>query len=165
MKKYILVSAMLIALAMVSCKENPYMPSPGDNDKNSDTIPILKADTNGIVVSVDSALAICKSLANGGVTAERYKISGIASSIGQCKSKSFPNAIDFQLTVNQKDYLECFACNNINNYPFRNMSNLPGDGTELTVIGTLKNFSGKAEMENCFIVRIDKLVAPTTDTK
>ena len=66
MKQFIFITTVLAAMVLFGCKENPYMPSPGENNKQIlDTMPILKADTNGIIVSVDSAYAIglsCKTM-------------------------------------------------------------------------------------------------------
>ncbi len=162
MKKYILVSAMLIALAMVSCKENPYMPSPGDNDKNSDTIPVLKADTNGIVVSVDSAYAIGMKQANDVPTGEVYKITAYISSIKTDITtipKKYTN-INFSIQDGGKNQLNCQFTNYINNYPFRSQSQVPTVGSKVTVLGALSKYDGTPQMKNGFIMRVDSLAAP-----
>lgn len=162
MKKYILVSAMLIALAMVSCKENPYMPSPGDNDKNSDTIPVLKADTNGIVVSVDSAYAIGMKQANDVPTSETYKITAVITSIETTITdipKKYTN-INFFIQDDGKNQLKCQYTNYINNYPFRSQSQVPTVGSKVTVVGPLSKYNGTPQMKNGYIMRVDSLAAP-----
>jgi hypothetical protein len=77
MKKDFFILTLLMASMMFSCVEPAYINGPGDNSHNLDTIPITIPDTNGIVISVDSAIAICKSLPADAVTGELYKISGI----------------------------------------------------------------------------------------
>ena len=49
-KKYIFITTVLVALAMMSCGERPYINAPGDNSFNNDSIPVLIPDTEGIVI-------------------------------------------------------------------------------------------------------------------
>ena len=157
MKRSILFLAAVVALVLFGCKESPYINAPGDNSFNSDSVPVLKADTNGIVVSVDSAIAICHALVKDGETAERYKISGELTSI-KTDTALVPGTytnIDFTLSDNGGN-ITCFRSNYLNNYPFRSHSEIPAIGTKLTVTGTLCNYNGTTpEVKNCFIVRID----------
>ena len=160
MKKSISVLAALVAIVLFGCKENPYITSPGDNSKNYDSIPVYKADTNGIVVSVDSAVAICHALRRDAETAERYKISGQITAIKTDLSKvpgTYTN-IDFTLS-SPTENITCFRTNYLNNYPFSNSKDMPREGSKVTVIGNLVNYNGNTpEVKNCFIVRVDSLV-------
>ena len=159
MKKYFFISAMLVAMVMFSCKENPYMPSPGDNDKQiSDTLPILKADTNGIVVSVDSAYAIGASLPQNDVpTAETYKITATISSI-ETNLDDIPRKytnVNFYISDGGKQSLKCQYTNYLNNYPFRSKDQVPAVGSKVTVVGPLSKYNGSPQMKNGYIMRVD----------
>jgi hypothetical protein len=159
MRKSILVLTAAVALVVISCKENPYINAPGDNSYNYDSIPVLKADTDGIVIGIDSAVAICNALAKDEETSERYKLSGTISSIKTDLTK-VPNTytnIDFMLT-DKKGTITCFRTNYLNNYPFRSRSEMPPVGSKVTVVGNLVNYSGTTpEIKNSFILRIDSL--------
>lgn len=166
MKKYIFITTVLVALAMISCGEPSYINPPGDNSLNGDTIPILIPDTEGIEISVDSALKICKSMAYNIKTAELYKLTGVVSKNTTTPTsvpKSYKN-INFDLT-DGTGTISCYYINNINNLPFQKHSDVPRVGSKLTVIGVLtyyqsKSGSVKEELTDGFIVRIDSMVAP-----
>lgn len=165
MKKSIFVLTAVAALFMVSCKENPYIDGPGTNDPRiPDTIPVVVPDTNGIEISVDSAIAICKSLAADAVTTELYKISGVLTrnSTNPDDVPSKYTNINFDLSDNGgKTKIACYYTNNLNNVPFRRTTQVPLVGSKLTVLGQLTNYKGTTpEMKNGFIVRIDSMVAP-----
>jgi hypothetical protein len=156
-KKYIFVTTMLIALVMVCCKESPYINPPGDNTKNYDSIPVLKADTNGIVVTLTEANAIGQKLSSGASTAEQYKVTGTISNIltnlDDVPSK-YSN-VNFDITDGSAT-LRCQYTNYINNYPFRSKAQVPEVGAKVTVVGPLSNYNGSPQMKNGFIVRVDK---------
>ena len=170
MKKYIFISTMLVALAMISCNETPYINNPGDNSKNVDTIPILVPDTNGIEISIDSAIALCKSLAVNAETGELYKLTGVITknTTNPMNVPSQYDNINFDLSdsIAGKSSLACYYTNNFYNRPFRKNSDVPRVGSKVTVIGvlTLYQKSGTTtttpELKNGFIVRIDSMVAP-----
>ena len=162
MKKYILMS-LLVALALIGCKEKPLIDPPGENAHNIDSIPVTVPDTSGIVISVDSAIAICKGLANDQVTAERYKISGVvlANTTSPDDVPSKYTNISFTMTaIGGTNALTCFRLNNVNNRPFRKTTDVPLTKSKLTVLGVLTNYNGTAELKDGFIVRIDSMVAP-----
>jgi len=170
MKKYIFITAMLAAMAMISCNERPYIDAPGAEGHDVDTIPILIADTNGIEISIDSAIAICKSLAVNAETGELYKLSGVITK-NTTNPMNVPTTYDninFDLADGiGKTALACFYTNNLNNQPFRKGSVVPRVGSKVTVIGVLtlyqkagSTYAPTPELKNGFIVRIDSLVAP-----
>ncbi len=171
MKKYIFISTMLVALAMISCNETPYINNPGDNSQNVDTIPILVPDTNGIEISIDSAIALCKSLAVNAETGELYKLTGVITknTTNPMNVPSQYDNINFDLSdsIAGKSSIACYYTNNLYNRPFRKNADVPRVGSKVTVIGVLtlyqKAGSSNAptpELKNGFIVRIDSMVAP-----
>lgn len=168
MKKYIFITAISVALVMMSCGERPFINQPGDNSFNNETIPVLIPDTNGIEIPIDSALAICKSLAINAETGEMYKLSGVISK-NTTNPMNVPvsyDNINFDLT-DSTGTISCYYTNNLLNKPFRKNSEVPRVGSKVTVIGVL-TFYQKAgstnpptpELKNGFIVRIDSMVAP-----
>lgn len=163
MKKYILIPTMLLTLVMFSCKEKAYIDPPGENAYNIDSIPVVVPDTSGIEISVDSAVAICKALEKDQVTSERYKISGVvvANTTSPDDIPGKYTNISFRMTaVGGTQQLTCFRLNNINNRPFRKMTDVPLVGSKLTVLGVLTNYNGTAELKDGFIVRIDSMIRP-----
>ena len=163
MRKCIFMLAAVLAVVMFSCKENPYIDDPGESGKIDTTISILIPDTDGIVISVDSAIAICKSLSSGALTAEKYKITGYVTAVTTSASNvpvPYTN-INFRIaaTAGGTNQLTCYYTNYINNLPFRTSADIPAVGTKLTVMGPLMNYSGTPEVQNGFIVRIDEVPA------
>lgn len=165
--KSILIFAVAIALAMVSCNERPYINAPGDNSFNVDSIPILIPDTNGIEISIDSALAICKSMAVNAETGELYKLSGVISK-NTTNPMSVPlsyDNINFDLT-DSTGTISCYYTNNLLNKPFRKNSEVPRVGSKVTVIGVLTLYQKAGtttttpELKNSYLVRIDSMVSP-----
>lgn len=167
-KKYIFIATMLIALVMISCGERPYINQPGDNTFNNETIPVLIPDTEGIEISIDSALTICKSMAVNAKTGELYKLSGVVSK-NTTNPMNVPGSytnINFDLT-DSTGTIACYYINNINNLPFRKNSQVPRVGSKVTVIGVLTYYqkSGSTnppvpELTDGYLVRIDSMVAP-----
>ncbi|MBQ9603215.1 MAG: OB-fold nucleic acid binding domain-containing protein [Paludibacteraceae bacterium] len=167
-KKYIIIATMLIALVMISCGERPYINQPGDNTFNNETIPILIPDTEGIEISIDSALTICKSMAVNAKTGELYKLSGVVSK-NTTNPMNVPGSytnINFDLSDGTGS-IACYYINNINNLPFRKNSQVPRVGSKVTVIGVLTYYqkSGSTnppvpELTDGYLVRIDSMVAP-----
>ena len=158
MKRSIFILTAVVAVVFFSCKENPYMPSPGDNsDRISDTVPILVADTNGIIVSVDSAYAIGASLTQNDVpTADMYKITATISSI-ETNPEDIPRKytnIHFYINDGGKQSLKCQCTNYINNYPFRSKTQVPAVGSKVTVVGPLSKYNGNPQMKNGYIMRV-----------
>ena len=164
MKKNLFMTFALVALVMMSCKENSNINAPGDNGYNYDSIPVLVPDTDGIEISVDSAIAICKALGANQVTAERYKLSGVltANSTSPDDVPSKYTNINFKLSDNgNKTSISCYYINNINNVKFRKGTDVPLVGSKLTVLGSLTNYKGTTpELKDGFIVRIDSMVRP-----
>ena len=156
MKKYIFISAVLVALAMISCNESPYINPPGDNSKNNDSIPVFVADTNGIEISVDSAYAIGSKLSNDASTTEVYKIVGTISSI-QTNLDDVPSKysnVNFDIKDDGTKTLRCQYTNYINNMPFKKKSQMPAVGSKIVVLGPLSKYNGSPQMKEGFIVRI-----------
>lgn len=86
-----LVFTLLSAAALlVACTEDPYMPSPGDNTHNQDSIyvapdtPIpdsIKDLLPAEAINVHEAVKIGKALGNGGTTKEKYYVYGWVTSL------------------------------------------------------------------------------------
>ena len=163
MKKSILALVAFVALVLVGCNESPYMPVPGDNRFNLDSIPVSLPDTNGIEISVDSAIASCKALAPSVETMEYYKLTGVVTKNTTSPIQvpgSYKN-INFNLSDNgNKTSIACYTTNNLYNRQFYRSSDVPRVGSKLTVLGALTNYNGTPEMTKGFIVRIDSMVAP-----
>lgn len=165
MKKSILILAAMVAMVMVGCKENPYMQSPGSTEGVPGTMPVTVPDTNGIEISIDSAIAICKSLPADVATAEIYKLSGVVT-VNSTNPDDVPTKyknINFKMSDNGgKTSISCYYINNINNKKFTKMTDVPLVGSKLTVQGQLINYKGNTpELKDGFIVRIDSMVRPT----
>ena len=160
MKKSLLIASAVVAAVLFGCKEDPYINAPGDNSKNYDTIPILQADTNGIIISVDSALSIGAGLVNDQLTPESYKISGtianIVTNLNDIPGKYTNVNFDLKDDSSEKT-LRCQYTNNINNYPFRSNAEVPRAGSKVTVMGPMSKYNGTPQMKNGFIVRVDSL--------
>ena len=140
-------------MMMVSCKEDAYINAPGDNSMNYDSIPVFKADTNGIEIDVDGAYEIGSKLANGASTAETYKITATITSVDDANIATYHN-VHFYVSDGGKKSLQLRSTNYINNYPFRNKSQVPAVGSKITVVGPLSNYNGSPQMKNGFIVRV-----------
>lgn len=153
-----------VAMVMVGCKESPYIPNPGTTENVPDTMPVTIPDTSGIEISVDSAIAICKSLPADVATAEVYKLSGVltANSTNPDDVPTKYKNINFKLSDNGgKTSISCYYINNINNKRFSKMTDVPLVGSKLTVRGQLINYKGGTpELKDGFIVRIDSMVRP-----
>ena len=165
MKKSILILTAVVAMVMVGCKENPYMQSPGSTEGVPGTMPVTVPDTNGIEISIDSAIAICKSLPADVATAEIYKLSGVVT-VNSTNPDDVPTKyknINFKMSDNGgKTSISCYYINNINNKKFTKMTDVPLVGSKLTVQGQLINYKGNTpELKDGFIVRIDSMVRPT----
>ena len=83
--KSIFVLTAMVAMAFFGCKESPYINAPGDNSKNTDTLPsvVLPAaeDLEGFAIpegclTVYEAVDSCKNLADGANTQEKYYVKG-----------------------------------------------------------------------------------------
>ncbi len=165
MKKSILILAAMVAMVMVGCKESPYIPNPGTTDQVPDSMPVIIPDTNGIEISVDSAIAICKSLPADVATSEIYKLTGVLTA-NITNPDDVPGKyknINFKLSDNGgKTSISCYYINNLNNKKFMKMTDVPLAGSKLTVRGQLINYKGSTpELKDGFIVRIDTMVRPT----
>lgn len=81
-----MIPALVAALTMFSCKENPYIDAPGDNSHNQDSLPVTAdpdptPDPVGIdipagTINVFEAVKIAKKLKSGEVSSEKYFIKG-----------------------------------------------------------------------------------------
>lgn len=165
MKKSILILAAMVTMVMVGCKESPYIPNPGTTDQIPDSMPVIIPDTNGIEISVDSAIAICKSLPADVATSEIYKLTGVLTA-NITNPDDVPGKyknINFKLSDNGgKTSIACYYINNLNNKKFMKMTDVPLAGSKLTVRGQLINYKGSTpELKDGFIVRIDTMVRPT----
>ena len=164
MKKEILLLTALVALVVFGCKERAYIDAPGENVHNTDSIPILMPDTEGIVISVDDAIAMCKEMDADVKTAEIYKISGVITknTTNPLNVPSKYQNINFSLSDNGgTTSIACYYMNNLRNREFHKNSEVPRVGSKVTVCGVLTNYKGTTpEITNGFIVRVDSMVAP-----
>ena len=167
-KKFFLLAMTAVTLGMTSCKEAPYIPSPGDPSHNLDSIPVLIADTDGIEISIDSAIAICNGLTENVKTGEIYKITGVITrtitdphNVGMHGNYS---NISFDISNDGgRTFITPYYMNNVNNRLFRSSAEVPRFGSKVTVLGVLERYvsaSGKVtnELTDGFIVRIDSMV-------
>lgn len=86
MKKNIYVLTALVAMVFFGCKETPYINAPGDNQYNTDSIPVVAdpeptPDPVGFVIpagtiDVNQAVKIAAKLAAGQTSSEKYFIKG-----------------------------------------------------------------------------------------
>ena len=166
MRKNIFALVALIALAMTSCKEAPYIEGPGTNLHNLDSIPVLIADTDGIEISIDSAIAICNSMAANVKSSERYKISGVITRVNYSPYE-LPVKTDYSFEISNdggKTFISPYYVKNVNNRMFTKTSDFPRFGSKVTVLGVLERYvsaTGKVtnELTDGFIVRIDSMVS------
>ena len=167
MKKYIFITTVLVALAMMSCGERPYINAPGDNSFNNETIPVFIPDTEGIEITIDSALTICKSMVINAKTGELYKLTGVLTknTTNPMNVPSYTN-INFDLT-DSTGTISCYYINNLLNKPFRKNTDVPRVGSKVTVIGVLtyyqktgSTYAPTPELTDGYFVRIDSMVAP-----
>ena len=166
-KKYIFITTVLVALAMMSCGERPYINAPGDNSFNNETIPVFIPDTEGIEITIDSALTICKSMVINAKTGELYKLTGVLTknTTNPMNVPSYTN-INFDLT-DSTGTISCYYINNLLNKPFRKNTDVPRVGSKVTVIGVLtyyqktgSTYAPTPELTDGYFVRIDSMVAP-----
>ena len=162
MRKCLFMLTAVVAIGMFSCKESPYIGEPGDSSKIDSTIQIFVPDTDGIVISVDSAITICNSLPSGesGTTVDKYKITGYVTTVTTSAADMLKyHNLNFKIASEPggNNVLTCYKINNVNNLPFLSEKDMIVEGTKLTVLGPLMNYSGTPEVQTGFIVRIDEV--------
>ena len=150
MKKYFLIAVALVAILWSACNESPYINSPGDNRFNNPDISVLVPDTNGIVVTIAEALELAAPLQNDEKTPEKYKITGIFTSPQLSKPQ-----LNFYLS-DGTNQIKCQYTKNVYGTPFNSQSQIPEEGSIVTVQGPLSKYNGSPQLYEGFIVRIDK---------
>ena len=164
MKKGIIFLTAVVAMVVFGCTEKAYIDAPGVNTHNTDSIPIQMPDTDGIVISVDEAIALCKEMDADVKTTEVYKISGVITknTTNPLNVPSKYQNINFNLSDNGgQTSIACYYMNNLRNRAFHNNSEVPRVGSKVTVCGVLTNYKGTTpEITSGFIVRVDSMVAP-----
>ena len=156
MKNRIIILTAVIALIAYGCKENPYINAPGDNSYTPDTIEVLVADTNGIVVSVDSAYNIGANLTIGAITADKYKVTGVISvTTNRDEVPLKYNNVNLVISDGGKKSLTCQYTNYLNNYPFSSSSQIPADGSKVTIVGQIQKYNSTPQIYQGFILRVD----------
>lgn len=155
------------AMLFTACEEKQIMP--GDNDNNQEGMRVEMPDTNGIEISLDSAINLCMTLPDNGTTGELYKISGVVvgNTTHPYQVPSRYRDINF-LIMNEATgkSLDCYTMKNLKNVQFRNSNEVPRFGSKVTVLGYLTKYVNKAgtkttpELKEGFIVRMDEFVAP-----
>ena len=161
MKKSILMMAALVAMLMVSCKENPYTPSPGNNELVPDSMPELKypdptPDPEGVDVpegtlNVYEARKVARKLSSGSSTTDKYYIKGWIFRLDNANADgitSYGNATFYMAATNDGQ---------TDKYPFEAYQVYGKGGKKLTnvnqvavgdfvvIYGQIMNYSGTAE--------------------
>ncbi len=102
MKKSILVLTAAVTMVLFGCKESPYMNAPGDNRRNTDSIPVVvdpipTPDPAGVAIpegciTVNEAVNIAKKLGNKEVSQQKYFIKGwvVGFNRGESFDTDFP---------------------------------------------------------------------------
>lgn len=164
MKRSILLLTAVVAMVVFGCKERAYIDAPGVNSHNTDSIPVIMPDTDGIEITVDEAIALCNELDADVKTAEYYKITGVITknTTNPLNVPSKYSNINFSLSDNGgSTSIACYYINNLRNREFHKNSEVPRVGSKVTVRGVLTNYKGTTpEITNGFLVRIDEMVAP-----
>jgi len=161
MKKSILILVAAVALMMSSCKENPYMPSPGSADQVPDSMPELKypdptPDPDSVevpagAITVYEARQICKKLASGENTTEKYYVKGW---VFRLDAKHADGVASYG---NGTFYIAATNDGKTDKYPFEAYQVMGRGGQKLTsadqvaegdfvvIYGQIMNYSGTAE--------------------
>ena len=142
MKKSIFMLVAMAAMVMVSCKETPYIDAPGAGTV-PDSIQVMIPDTNGIEISVDSAIALCRSLPNGGETTEVYKIRGMVTANTTHPFEVPAKRRDISFTISDNggvSGLACYYMKNENNIRFQSGKQVPLAESRVTVVGVLTKY-------------------------
>ena len=85
--KSLIALTAVLGMVLFGCKENPYIASPGDNEKTkNDTLPTIAdpeptADPSGVeipegTINVNEAVKIAQKLAAGETSKDKYFIKG-----------------------------------------------------------------------------------------
>ena len=155
--KSIFVLTAMVAMAFFGCKESPYINAPGDNDYNYPELPTWEPDTNGTVISVDEAYEIGILLKEDEKSAIPYKISGKITSIvtkeADITSGKY-SSITFYMSDGGQHEIEAYLTNNINNRPFRDPSEIPAVGSQVTVQGRLTTYQKTVELTDSYLVKV-----------
>ena len=160
MKKILFVLTAMVTLAFVSCKENPYMPSPGDNSLVPDTIPEIAypdptPDAEGVDVpdstlNVYEARKLCSKLASGATTDKEYYVKGWVCQFDE------KHASGIEGFGNGTFYIAATNDGKTNDVPFEAYQVMGKDGKKLTIDevalgdfvvikGILTNYNGTYE--------------------
>lgn len=161
MKKSIYVWIATIIMVMVSCKENPYMPAPGSSEQVPDSMPELKypdpspdpdsVDVPEGTLNVYEARKICKKLASGENTTQKYYVKGWVFSIDA------KHADGISRFGNGTFYIAATNDGNTDKYPFEAYQVYGNNGRKFTatdqvevgdfvvLYGQLTNYSGTYE--------------------
>ena len=163
MKKQVLMCIAAMAIVMVSCKENPYMPGPGATELVPDSMPELKypdptpdpdtVDVPANAINVYEARQICKKLPSGQASSEKYYVKGWVFSLD---AKHAEGVTQYG---NGTFYIAATNDGKTDKYPFEAYQVMGRGGQKLTsadqvapgdfvvIYGKIMNYSGKAETE------------------
>ena len=163
MKKSILSLAVVVALSFIGCKESPFIPSPGDNKMNLDSIPAIVdplpspdpegADVPDSCLTVFEARNLCKKLANKEVTKEKYYVKGWVCSLDEKNEDgilSYGNATFYMAGTSdgKSDHLSFEAYQVYGKDGKKLVSvNQVKIGDFVVIYGPLTNFGGTAETD------------------
>ena len=163
MKKQILMWAAALTLVMVSCKENPYMPSPGATEQVPDSVPELKypdptpaPDTIDIpdgAITVYEARKIARRLSSGESTAKKYYVMGWVCSLDDAHASgvtSYGNGT-FSIAATNDGKTDRFPFIAYQVYGSGGRKLTAADqvaaGDFVVIYGKIMNYSGTAETE------------------
>ena len=157
MKNYFLIAAAFVAIVLSSCNETPYINAPGDNDYNYPEIPTLVPDTDGIVISVDSAYNLGSKLREDEKSDKAYKLTGKVTRMltnAQDITSGKYSTISFYISDGGQHEVEGYLTNNIGNKPFHDPADIPAVGAEVTVQGRLTKYGTIIELTESYLVRV-----------
>lgn len=162
---WIILSTLLLSIVLPACQEGSNIPQPGDNSYNVDISRTV--DTSSCTeVTIEEALAIIDSLADGARTSELYKITGSVTQNITSPDDVPSSYSDINIMLEDTtDKIKCYYIKNLFNRPFTANTQVPLVGSRLALIGALTKYVSKSgsvtpEMVNGFICRIDSLIAP-----
>lgn len=158
--KSIFVLTAMVTMAFFGCKESPYINAPGDNSKNTDTLPsvVLPAaeDLEGFAIpegclTVYEAVDSCKNLADGANTKEKYYVKGWVRSFDskhESGIQDYGNATFYIAATNDgrsdSKMFEAYQVYAKDGKKFASLDQV-AIGDFVIIYGQLANFKGTAE--------------------
>ena len=159
--KSILVLTALATLVFFGCKETPYINAPGDNTKNTDSIPTVSfpdpVDLDGFVlpegcINVYQACHISDTLGSGKTSTEKYYIKGwirsLDSKYHESGMQQYGNATFYIAATNDgRSDLKMFEAYQVYGKDGKKFTSLDqvAIGDFVVIYGQISNYNGTAE--------------------